>query len=650
MSDLKSAICEAVKAAFAAEGVEPSLARVSVSDRPDLADFQSNGALAAAKAMGANPRDLAGRIARHLKGDDRLAAVEVAGPGFINMKVSDAALADRAGVVAADAAMAGAAPVDTPRKVVVDYAGPNVAKPMHVGHLRSSIIGESLKRIFRFRGDTVWGDAHFGDWGFQMGLLITLLRDRHYVIDHHLDWLTRIPGYEDLAKFTKSGNVREYSFEEIYNTKSHLFADYELPYLAFYRLLVTDVRVQLKRVNLETLARDYPHAAARAKSDPEFRDRARRATAALQGGDPIHRAVWDVLVRRTRWALERDFKALGVTFDLWKGESDADPLIPDMVRDLEAQGLLVDDQGARVVHVAREGETKKKKLADGSVVTVPSPDPLLVVSSEGSAMYGTTDLATILDRRNEQAFDLVLYVVDQRQADHFEQVFRAAYLARYAAEGSLEHLGFGTMNGPDGKPFKTREGGVLKLADLIEMTREKARARLREAGLGEDLDPAAFEETAAKIAVSALKFADLSNWRGTSYVFDLDRFSSFEGKTGPYLLYQAVRIKSLLRKAEAEGVEAGAIVIAEPAERDLALTLDAFSQAVEDAYDRRGPNAVAEHAYRLAQSFSKFYAACPVLVAPDAAVRASRLALSMATLRQLELALDLLGIETPERM
>ena len=600
MSDLRSAIGEAVAAAFAAEGVEPSLARVTVSDRPDLADFQSNGALAAAKKMGANPRDLAGRIAERLKDDARLASVEVAGPGFINMKVADAALADRAEAVAADAAMAGASPVSEPRRVVIDYAGPNVAKPMHVGHLRSSIIGESLKRIFRFRGDTVWGDAHFGDWGFQMGLLMVALGDE--------------------------------------GRGAAFMAEGDGPFPAE------------SPVTLADLERLYPAAAAKAKEDPDFRDRARKATAELQNGRPGYRALWKHMHDVSMMALQVDFGALGVVFDLWKGESDADPLIPDMVKDLEAQSLLVEDQGARVVHVAREGETKKKKLADGTVVTVASPDPLLVVSSEGSAMYGTTDLATILDRRNEQAFDLVLYVVDQRQADHFEQVFRAAYLAGYAAEGSLEHLGFGTMNGADGKPFKTRAGGVLKLADLIEMTREKARARLREAGLGEDLEPEAFEETAAKIAVSALKFADLSNWRGTSYIFDLDRFSSFEGKTGPYLLYQAVRIKSLLRKAEAEGVEAGPIAIAEPAERDLALTLDAFSQAVEDAYDRRGPNAVAEHAYRLAQSFSKFYAACPVLVAPDAAIRASRLALAKATLRQLELALNLLGIDTPERM
>ncbi|HZV84591.1 MAG TPA: arginine--tRNA ligase, partial [Brevundimonas sp.] len=403
-------------------------------------------------------------------------------------------------------------------------------------------------------------------------------------------------------------------------------------------------------VTLEDLERLYPTAAARAKEDGAFRDRARKATAELQGGRPGYRALWGHFVAVSRTALEREFGALGVTFDLWNGESDADPLMPEMIAHLEANGLLVEDDGARVVHVARPGETRKKKLPDGSVIEAPSPPPLLVISSEGSAMYGTTDLATILDRRKAIDPDLILYVVDERQAEHFEQVFRAAYLAGYAAEGSLDHLGFGTMNGPDGKPFKTRAGGVLKLHDLITMAVDKARERLHEARLGDDLPEAEFEAIAHKVAVAALKFADLSNSRTTSYVFDLDRFTSFEGKTGPYLLYQAVRIKSLLRKGAEQGGEPGAIVIAEPAERDLALTLDAFSQAVAEAYDKRMPHVVAEHAYRLAQTFSRFYAACPVLIAPDDATRASRLALSHAALDQLETALGLLGIDTPERM
>ncbi|MEJ6790103.1 arginine--tRNA ligase [Brevundimonas sp. BR2-1] len=600
MTDLRTVLGEAVGAAFAAEGVDPTLARVTPSDRPDLADFQSNGALAAATALKANPRELASRVADRLSGDPRLSSVEVAGPGFINLRLADAALSARAAEVAADPDHSGASPVAAPRKVVIDFAGPNVAKPMHVGHLRSSIIGESLKRLFRFRGDTVWGDAHFGDWGFQMGLLIVAVGDEGKADD--------------------------------------FLADGDGPFPAS------------SPVTLEDLERLYPAAAALAKEDAGFRDRARKATAELQGGRPGYRALWAHFVAVSRTALEREFGALGVTFDLWNGESDADPVMAEMIAHLEKTGLLVEDDGARVVHVAKPGETRKKKLADGSVIEAPSPPPLLVISSEGSAMYGTTDLATILDRRKAIDPDLILYVVDERQAEHFEQVFRAAYLAGYAAEGSLDHLGFGTMNGPDGKPFKTRAGGVLKLHDLITMAVEKARDRLHEAHLGEDLTETEFEAIAHKVAVAALKFADLSNSRTTSYVFDLDRFMSFEGKTGPYLLYQAVRIKSLLRKGADQGAAPGPIVIAEPAERDLALTLDAFSQAVAEAYDKRMPHVVAEHAYRLAQSFSKFYAACPVLIAPDEATRASRLALSKAALDQLETALRLLGIDTPDRM
>jgi arginyl-tRNA synthetase len=591
MTDLKSVLGEAVGAAFAAEGVDAALARVTASDRPDLADFQSNGALAAAKALKANPRELASRVAERLAADPRLESVEVAGPGFINLKVAGATLAERAEAVAGDSDRAGASGVEAARKVIIDYAGPNVAKPMHVGHLRSSIIGESLKRLFRFRGDTVWGDAHFGDWGFQMGLLIVACADEGQ----------KLPGADAFM------------------------ADGDGPFPAE------------SPVSLADLERLYPLAAAKAKEDEAFRDRARKATAELQSGRAGYRALWAHFVTVSRSALEREFSALGVDFDLWKGESDADAFVPGMVADLEKQGLLIADQGARIVRVAKEGD--KRDLP-----------PLLVVSSEGSAMYGTTDLATIVGRREDPGFDLILYVVDQRQADHFEQVFRAAYLAGYADEGALEHLGFGTMNGPDGKPFKTRAGGVLKLHDLITMATDKARERLKEAELGADLPEAEFEDIARKVAVAALKFADLSNNRTTSYVFDLDRFMSFEGKTGPYLLYQAVRIKSLLRKAADQGASAGAIAVAEPAERDLVLTLDAFDQATADAYDKRSPHLIAEHAYRLAQSFSKFYAACPVLAAPDETTRASRLALAAAALRQLEIALDLLGIATPERM
>jgi arginyl-tRNA synthetase len=593
MADLKRTLGEVVEAAFAAEGLPPELARVTPSDRPDLADFQSNGALAAAKRVGKNPREIATAVAARLEADDRLSGVEVAGPGFINLKIADAALSARAGEIAADP-RAGGELAATPRRVMVDYGGPNVAKPMHVGHLRSSIIGEAIKRLYRFRGDTVVGDAHFGDWGYQMGLLIGAVADENPAVA------------AEIERLNAAGDSNQ------------------------------AIPAAFEGVSLADLDRLYPLAAAKGKEDPDYRDRARKQTADLQAKKAGAYLLWRQFAKVTRVALERDFHALGVDFDLWKGESDADPLIPEMVAELAAKGLLEDDQGARIVRVAREGD--KRELP-----------PLLVVSSEGSAMYGTTDLATILDRKKSFDPELVIYAVDQRQADHFEIVFRAAYLAGYAADGQLVHVGFGTMNGTDGKPFKTREGGVLKLNDLIEMTREKARERLHEAGLGEGMQPAEFEAIAQKVAVAALKFADLQNFRGTSYVFDLDRFTSFEGKTGPYLLYQAVRVKSLLRKADAEGAEAGPITVTDAAERDLALTLDAFNTALVEAYERYAPNAIAEHAYRLSQAFSKFYAACPILVA-EPPVRASRLTLAKASLAQLELALDILGIAVPDRM
>ncbi|MBV9996014.1 MAG: arginine--tRNA ligase [Caulobacteraceae bacterium] len=599
MSDLRSVLGEALGEAFARAGLAASFGRVTASDRPDLADFQCNGALAAAKAAGRNPRELGQQVADALASDSRLEAVALAGPGFINLKVSTGALSARAAEIAADP-RAGAALVDAPRRVLIDYGGPNVAKAMHVGHLRSSIIGEAVKRLYRLRGDEVIGDAHFGDWGFQMGLLIIA------VFDEHPDIAARLGPLEtDPAGFSDADRA------------------------------AVDALLSAK-IGLDDLDRLYPAAAARAKAEPPYRDRARRATAELQEGRFGYRLLWRHFHDVTRAALERDFHALGVDFDSWKGESDVNDLIGPMVEALRKKGLLVADEGAQIVRVAREGDKRE----------VP---PLLVVSSEGSAMYGTTDLATILDRRHTFDPALALYVVDQRQADHFETVFRAAELAGYARAGELEHVGFGTMNGPDGKPFKTREGGILKLRDLIEMTTAKARERLHEAGLGGALEPQAFEDTALKVAVATLKFADLSNFRGTSYVFDLERFSSFEGKTGPYLLYQAVRVKSLLRKAEEDGAAPGPIAIAEPAERELALALDGFEHALAEAYEKKAPHFVAEHAYRLAQTFSKFYAACPILTAPQA-VRGSRLTLAAAALRQLQTALDVLGIATPERM
>ncbi len=600
-ADFRSQLTFTTSTAFAAEGFESSAGRVNASDRPDLADFQCNGALAVAKQAKANPREVATRITTHFAGDERLQKLEIAGPGFLNFVLADAALSARANAIAADSRL-GAPRVAHRRKVVIDFGGPNVAKEMHIGHLRTAVIGESLKRVMRFLGDEVIGDAHFGDWGLQMGQLIVGLSEEQ----------------PDLPYFD---------------------ADYTGPY------------PETSPVTLADLGRIYPKSSARIKAkDADFLSAARKATKELQDGRPGYRALWQHFVTVSREALKRDYALLGVEFDLWYGESDADPYVEPMIQDLKAKGLLVEDKGAQVVHVARPGETRKKKLDDGSVVELPSPPPLLVVSSEGSAMYGTTDVATIVQRQKEFGPDLSLYVVDQRQAEHFEQVFRTAYLGGYAKAGQLEHAANGTVNGPDGTPFKTRDGGTLKLGELISQAVEKATVRLHEAGLGEGLAEADFSDTALKVAVAALKFAELSNHRLTNYIFDLDRFTSFEGKTGPYLLYQAVRMKSILRKAAEQDVQAGEIVVAEPAERELVLLLDAFDNALRETYLKRAPNLLADHVYRLAQAFSKFYAACPVLVGDDAGVKVSRLGLVTLTCKQLELGLDLMGLTAPEQM
>jgi arginyl-tRNA synthetase len=594
MTHLAHMLALKLGAAFADLGLESALGAVARAQKPEFGHFQCNGAMAGAKQAGKNPREIAMAVAGRLARDPDIASCEVAGPGFLNITLADTALIRCATDIAADP-RASAQQVATPRNVIVDYAGPNVAKSMHVGHLRATIIGDSVKRLYRFRGDTVWGDAHFGDWGFQMGLLIATIAQEQPDLPYFVDGAT--------GPFPSQSPV---------------------------------VLADLERI--------YPAAAALVKTDIAARDAARRATAQLQAGRPGYRALWQHFVTVSRGALEREFAALGVTFDLWLGESDADPLIPGMIADLDAKGLLQDDHGARVVFV-HDKMVPKKDGCEG-----PNVPPLLVVSSEGSAMYGTTDLATILDRKAKFDADLIIYCVDQRQAEHFETVFRAADKAGYMPRAALDHIGFGTMNGPDGKPFKTREGGVLKLHDLITQVREKAQAKIDAAGVGMDLPADERAQIANMVGIAALKFADLQNFRGTSYVFDLERFLSFEGKTGPYLLYAAVRIKSILRKAEASGQKAGPITHLEPAERDLILTLDGFEHALRGAYDKRAPHILADHAYQLAGAFSSFYAACPILAAGADPLRASRLTLAHATLCQLTIALDLLGIEAPERM
>ncbi len=594
MKDFSQQLSEAQADIFTALGIDTAFSVVTRSNRPDLGEFQSNGALQAANATGRQPREIAEAAAARWSATEIAERPEIAGPGFLNFTITAEALAARAEAIADDP-RAGATFIETPRTVVIDHGGPNVAKGMHVGHLRSSIIGYSLKRLFRFRGDVVFGDVHLGDWGLQMGLLIIALAD-------------------------------------------------ELGGLDAARLMPRPAQL-----TLEDLEAIYPAAAARARDEPAFRLRAREATAKLQSSSEPHRTIWQTLRKVSLETLQRDFSLLGVDFDLWLGESDADPLIPEMITELERLDLLEDSEGARVIRVAKPGETHKKKLADGSVIDIEVPSPLIVVSSEGSSMYGTTDLATILLRARNLEPDLYLYVVDQRQAEHFEQVFRAASRAGFAPYSALEHIGFGTMNGADGRPFKTRAGGVLKLRDLIHQAEDAVRARLRADKLGATFSAQEFEGVAHKVAIAAIKFADLANFRSTSYVFDLDRFTSFEGRSGPYLLYQAVRIKSILTKAREQRAELGPVNIGHDTERALVLVLDAFDGVLVRAYEKRAPHLIADHAYTLAQQFSTFYSHCPVL-REHGAVRASRLTLVSAVLAQLERSLDLLGIEIPERM
>ncbi|GAB4530015.1 MAG: arginine--tRNA ligase [Amphiplicatus sp.] len=585
---LTDALSAIVGAAFAEAGLDPALGRVRPSDRPDLAQFQCNGPLAAAKAAKENPRALAETVADRLKAHPAFESVAVAGPGFINLILRDAFLAERLDALAGDAACGGWRK-DAAETLVLDYGGPNVAKPLHVGHLRSAIIGESLKRLFRFVGDAVYADVHLGDWGLPMGQLITELKRER----------------PDLPFFD---------------------AAYEGPY------------PQEPVVTLEDLERLYPQASAACKADPARAEEARQATADLQAGRPGYRALWRQFVEVSRAAIEREYADLGVSFDWWKGESDADPLIPELAQMLRAQGLTEISDGAEIIRVARAGDAKE----------IP---PLILFKSDGSVLYGTTDLATILERKRAVDPARILYVVDQRQALHFEQVFRAADRAGLFPLDRLEHLGFGTMNGKDGRPFKTREGGVLKLRDLIDMVDARARERLAEGGLADGYPEEEVADIARKVGVAALKFADLSSPRTTDYIFDLDRFMAFEGRTGPYLLYASVRIRSVLRKAAERGAGApGPIRIAAPEERDLALALLGFGDATRLAHEKRAPHFLCEHAFGLAQAFSKFYAACRIADESDAATRASRLSLAAAVGRQLDRALDLLGISVPDRM
>jgi arginyl-tRNA synthetase len=589
MNSLLENLTAKVGDAFASAGYDRSAGQVTLSDRPDLGRFQCNGALQAAKRAGRKPRDVAQEVLAAVQtapgADAIFAKLEIAGPGFLNIDVTDAYALEHTQALAQHGCNAVAAPLE----VVVDYGGPNVAKPMHVGHLRSSIIGDCLKRVARALGHHVVGDVHLGDWGLQMGMLIAELERR----------------------------------------------DPALPYFDAAKL---DGFPAESPVSIDDLQVLYPEASQRAKSNSDAMEAARRATKELQEGRPGYVALWHHFVDVSIEELKADFATLGITFDLWLGESDVNDAIPPLVERLKAAGLAVMSEGALIVEVAQPDD--KRELP-----------PLLLTKSDGAVLYGTTDLATI-EHRVRSGAELVLYVVDNRQADHFTQVFRAAYKTGIAPpDVTLEHVGYGTMNGTDGKPFKTRAGGVMRLRDLLASVTAKARERMAEAEVAVGYSDSEKDAIAKAVGLAALKYADLQNHRTKDYVFDLDRFSSFEGKTGPYLLYATVRMKSILQKAADRGLAAGELAApASGSERDLVFALLRYPDVVHNTFAARAPSYLAEYAHDLAVTFNRFYSEHHILSETDAGRQAAWLALVALTAKTLEQSLDMLGLDVPNRM
>ncbi len=583
MTDLVGRVDDKLRRAFAAASLSVEGVRSVPATRPEFGDFQCNAAMALGKAARRNPRDLAAAVAETLRADPDLASVEVAGPGFLNLHLSDAFVAGLAREQAASPTLgivqvggeagskAGGAPV------LLDFGGANVAKPLHVGHLRSLVIGESLSRIFQAQGLETVSDVHFGDWGLQMGMLIGAIRRAHP---------DRPPGSVGAL------------------------------------------------IDIDEMQRLYPEAAAACKADPERMAEARALTAALQGGDAEARADWAAL-RATSFADQKgDFDRLGTHFDLYLGESDVQATVDRLVPELMARGVAERDDGAVVIAVADPSNAK------------PIP-PLMLEKSDGAATYGTTDLATIADRAADAytgRCGRYVYVVDERQALHFTQVFRAARRAGLAPDVAFTHVGFGTVNGLDGKPYKTREGGVARLRDLLDEAVAKARERVDASDPAVDPD-----ELARQVGLAAVKWADLSTGRLGGYVFNLERMMSFEGNTGPYVQYACVRIGAIAARAKGAGAEASAIALGHPAERALALACLRLPAAVEAAAAGFAPNEIADFAFAVAQSFSRFYTECPVLAAGEAE-RAARLALCDLAFAVLSRALWMLGIAVPRRM
>ena len=585
MEKIVDLISREVSGAFEKAGFDAAFGKVTVSNRPDLCEFQCNGAMPAAKTYRRAPIQIAQAVAEQLNSNPMFSLVAAVNPGFLNLSVSPAWLRDYVAAMAqADRFGMDADP--NPRTIVLDYGGPNVAKPLHVGHLRSAIIGESIKRIDRYFGNNVIGDIHMGDWGLQMGLIIEEVRERNPELPYFDPSYTG--EYPAEAPFTIS------ELEEI-----------------------------------------YPCASAKSKVDETFAERAHDATYKLQNGERGYRAMWDHIMRISVADLKRNYDNLNVSFDLWLGESDAQPFIPNMIEGMKAGGYTTESNGALVIEVQEDTDTKD----------VP---PCILVKSDGATLYATTDLATLVQRMQDYKPGKVFYLTDKRQSLHFEQVFRAARKTGVVpAEVELQHVGFGTMNGKDGKPFKTREGGVMRLERLIAEITDYVRQKITE---NQVVDQSEVERTARLIAMAALKYGDLSNQPTKDYVFDLERFAAFEGNTGPYILYTIVRIKSILAKYQGS-VCADALTAPETKEaKDLMLVMTRFADSMWQAYRDNAPNAICAYIYELAGAANKFYHETRILAEPDAVKQAGYVALMDLARRMLETCIDLLGFEAPDRM
>ena len=581
-------IAEELADAFEKAGYDRSYGRVTLSNRPDLCEYQCNGAMAGAKAYKKAPIMIAEDVVALLKVSACMEEVVAVKPGFINIRLKKSFVADYLNQME-DTEDLGIEKAETPEMIVMDYGGPNVAKPLHVGHLRSAIIGESVKRIARKMGHKVLGDIHLGDWGYQMGLIITELKERK----------PELPYFDE-------------SFEGEYPE--------EAPF------------------TISELEEIYPTASGKAKEDEAYRENALHATYLLQNGHRGYRAIWNHIIHVSVSDLKKNYENLNVSFDLWKGESDAQAYIPDMIDRLKKEGFAHEDQGALVIDVQEETDTKE----------IP---PCMIQKSDGASLYGTTDLATLVQREEDYHPDKVIYVVDKRQELHFIQVFRCARKTGLVKEDTrLSFLGFGTMNGKDGKPFKTREGGVMRLERLIAEITEEMYKKIDENRTVEESEA---RQTAKTVGLAAIKYGDLSNQASKDYVFDVDRFTSFEGNTGPYILYTIVRIKSILNKYQAQGNDLDGLKVQDAhadCEKALMLEVAKYNDVMANAFQDLAPHKICAYIYDLANAFNRFYHETKILAEEDQEKQKSYIALLKVTKDVLEACIDVLGFEAPERM